>query len=541
MGVLTNLIGMKQAQDQKATQNALDALTLIYKDEKATPENKQWAADSIRDLTNTIFGGGKKAGGGGGSPSGMAGGGGGGKGKAGTGIGDIFHGVLSTLAKANPYTPSQNTKETLQGIGSKRPTGHLEMSEDEYQAKQDQLEQHKKDIEIRNNMRAEAIKAQQKASQDEEAYNTEYKRATDAGLTPQQAYERASSIAAGKTPTDVLKAPAGGAGKNATIVGPDGKEFVGVSRQMPDGSTQLFKIGSTEPLDPATYSEKVKEPADVSSLRGYEEDLNTLKDPSASPSKKEAAKLDLRDRQNKNQAVTVRIQNEQQQAQPAAPGTMDTLAKQYVDSGGTITPPLSFRGGDRRAFDDAVARQINSLKASGQDTSLIERKVNIGAAKSAIDVLAKTDASLSGQEKGTIAEIDRAKTLAKKVSRTAFKKFNNIQQFLDANLTDDPDLARFREALVSVRQRYSAMVSNLRGAGTATNAVRAETAEEILDRAMATGALDAALDEMKTGIGNITGGVKGALKEKQGEFKGLLTGQSNTPPPVEDLRKKYNY
>ena len=529
MGLITNLIQLKQDQTAKATDTTVGALKSIISDPKATPEYREWANNHLRDFINIQLGG---SGAGGGSTGGK----GQGKGGQKQGIGDIFHSILGRMIQVNPYTPGQGIKNERAAMRSDMPKGPVDMSDEQYQEKQ------KKDA-----LNAEAIKQAVAESYRKAEFKAINERADElkaqflkTGMQPiqaeQQAREQAEFEITNKTPprpptSPTDKPPA--AGKQTTIVGPDGKEFIGIERNDATGTPQLYKIGSNEPLDTSKYSAKNKEPQDVTSLRGLEEDLKALH-PDWTPEqiKAEAAKQDLEARKNQQQKVKVEISNAAaQQNTPISNNTVRTLAEQYVDSGGKITPPLNYRGRDKRDFDDAVAAIINERKAAGNDVSLVETRVRQDAARQAIDVLAKTQATLSGQEKGTVAEIDRAKLLAKKIPNTAFKRFNSIGQFLDANLSDDPDLARFREALVSVRQRYSAMVSNLRGAGTSTNAVRAETAEEILDRTLPPQALQGALDEMKTGIGNITKGVGDALKEQQSAFKGT-TGKGDATPTV---------
>lgn len=155
--------------------------------------------------------------------------------------------------------------------------------------------------------------------------------------------------------------------------------------------------------------------------------------------------------------------------------------------------------------------KAEEIRSEGGAASAAASGAEFQANKSALAGLTKARETMQGAREGTNAEIDRATALAGKVNLSKFKTLNELDQYLASHYQDSPDLARFREAITAARYRYNSMITSMRTAGgTATNAVRAETAEEILNRTMGPRSLVAALQEMKIGMQNVQTGLDNA-------------------------------
>jgi hypothetical protein len=386
------------------------------------------------------------------------------------------------------------------------------------QIKQQQIEFDEKQ---RQEEQAAASAKRRKAIDDQTYHERRMAEGKQIGLTGIQLAEYSDPEK--RTLTQVQKPPVQ---KDVVITGPDGKDFYG--REDPD-TGNLTKI-TGEPLDPTKYQRRVDKPeSDKGELELRQQALRDIE--SGDPIKVQAGKDYLKGLATKEKGAETRItiaqQNAAQNNAPAAPGTMLTLAEQYIDSGGTITPPLTYRGGDRREFDNAVAQILNERKKSGQDTSLIEQRVNVDTWKS----LVKTTAVMKSGKAATDKEIDRAKFLARSIPLTTLKKFNSLMQLVNSEVKDDPDLAAFREALVAARSRYNSMIMSMRsGGGAATNQVRTETLDEVLNRTMQPEAMQRALDEMKVGLQNVMSGYDGVVKEYHDKMTG--TGKKENADPL---------
>jgi hypothetical protein len=122
MGLLTNLVQMKSGQDLQKKRAALDSLAMVLSDERARPEMREWANQSILSLVDDTFGGK-----------------GGGKGGKAGGISGLFHNILGGLSNLNPATTgTSGMRQGLQRIAQSRPSGPMEMSEEQMQQLADQ-------------------------------------------------------------------------------------------------------------------------------------------------------------------------------------------------------------------------------------------------------------------------------------------------------------------------------------------------------------------------------------------------------------------
>jgi hypothetical protein len=512
MGLITSLIEAKSQKDLQSKTTAINGLGALVKDPNTPDDVREWAANGIADMASDHLGGGAGQKGKGGS------GGGGKSANAGGQKQSVFHELLSGLVTGakgvgraadslNPTRPSAGMRQEMQKIGDTRP-GKLTLTSDERQQLQERQDRAEGAIKQELAVKQQAALAQQRRVDDQAADDAAAKEADKLGLVGDQ---RLEFIAQHKI-TPELKT---NASEKVYLKGPDGKTII--ARRDPKQPGKVFNIAGRE-LDSSQYTETDKEPSegqDVAPLRSKEERLR-VEHPDWTPEqvKLEAAKALDKDEAAKAKAnetrLNITVQNAANQNTPIAPDSLKTLAEEWVDSGGTISIPLSYRGPQRAKLADAIAKTIEDRKAAGNDTTLIEQRYK----NQQLQELTKLKPQIDAGVAATTKEIDRAKFLARAVPATSFKKFNNLMQLVNSEVTDDPDLAAFREALVAARSRYNAMITNMRsGGGTATNQIRTETLDEVLSRQMAPQALQRALDEMKIGIGNVKSGYEDTIKQ----------------------------
>lgn len=310
---------MKSQKDLQAKQGAIDAVKVVLTDPNATPEAREWATGSLTDLLDNHFHG-KSSGGGGGSKGSGGGSGGGAQGGAqGSGkptIGSIFKGILGGIghaaSAANPYTASNKTKEQVAGVATGRPQ-KLELTPDEQQTLKERQDRAEAAVQQDLAVKRQAALAQQKRVDDQQFHEDRMKEGEKQGLTGIQLAEYADPEK--RTLTAERPAPKPAAGKAVQITGPEGKTFTGFQRQDADGSMQLYKLGQTQPLDPAQYVEVPKESGETGELKTREQAEKILADPASSAIEKKAAKDTLHSLETKEKGAETRTTIEQAGAQ----------------------------------------------------------------------------------------------------------------------------------------------------------------------------------------------------------------------------------
>jgi hypothetical protein len=534
MGIISDFIDRKYERDKEQRDTAMNMLRSVYTSNTATDEAKQAAQRGMAHLIDNSLGGGGKGKGGkgaGGSDwllntddpgaagmTALAGSGGGNGAVKGGGhsIGHILstlaHGALTGVKAINPVSGL----DPLHGSGKRAHEAlamlpsQTEMTADQIQQLQDAAIEHKAQIQAK----IDKAKAAADLVTDENKYNAAFDRLTKTeGHSPKEAREMLDK-----------KAGYGTGQMDAT------------ERQEWSGPNGVSKTTYRDPHTGLVYDEDTRQPVDLTALKlqGFKPFVKETEDATGDLKSHEArlraqhpdwdeAKVKLeasktvdaeetKKAEQAQQRINITLQNSAAQNAPSAPGTMATLAQEFVRSGGKVTIPLPYRGPEKRQFDEAVAAEIQAQKAQGNDTSLAERRINVDALES----LKKAKAGVEAGVAATNKEIDRAKFLAKAVPLTKIKRFNSLMQLIDSNVTDDPDLAAFREALVAARSRYNSMITSMRaGGGSATNQVRTETLEHVLNSTMQPETLQRALDEMKRGIGNVLSGYDDVVKEHE--------------------------
>jgi hypothetical protein len=530
-GLLSQLVGIKAQKQAQDKLNAIQTYKSILGSEDATEGMRQYAGNSMLSLIGQEFGGGGKGAG--------AIGGKGGKDGAGNPIVDLFKHVIG---KAVSRGGGQRQQGQQPQPGQQPPAPDQRFLTREQIDAQKLATQAKIDaarVKLAQDTEAAKNRADQESLKESAAGLREVRKQDlkEAGIGPEDPRYQEYLLYGDKAVSLEKKAQAKpAAGKAVQVVGPDGKQFTGFQRQDADGSMQLYKLGSTAPLDPAQYAEATKEPAaETGSLKQLVEAHEIVDNPGKhSQAEVEAAKDALQNAKLKQQSLQVNIKN-----------AADTGSEVSDDDLRALAQTALLTGSDPHIVTRNPALNVRYLKTKGEE--ILKQGGSRAAAaglaeyhadKTTLSALTKVQSEMQAALDGTKAEIKRVGVLAQKVPRSSISKFNSVEQFIDANLTDDPQLAAFREALLAARYRYNSMISNLRGGGAATNQVRTETADEILNRFMPSGAMDAALKEMGVGLQNIMSGMDGAVSRVKNDMRtvgGGATGQTARPQTKADF------
>lgn len=240
----------------------------------------------------------------------------------------------------------------------------------------------------------------------------------------------------------------------------------------------------------------------------------------STPEQKAAAKDYLRNQELAQQAKVITINNAADAGKDVPDDELRELAQYDLKGGG----PPNFGMGKSKMRERYLHIKADEIAKAGGGDSAMAQKAQFKADSASLTNLTKVRDTMKAGENGTVAEIDRLIKLSKDVPRSDLKLFNKADQFFNSNLTSHPELARYREALLAARYRYNSMIASLKGGGASTNQVRSETADEIIDRTMSQGTLEAAANEMKVGIANVMKGVDSAVDETKKRLRsGVLT------------------
>jgi hypothetical protein len=110
-----------------------------------------------------------------------------------------------------------------------------------------------------------------------------------------------------------------------------------------------------------------------------------------------------------------------------------------------------------------------------------------------------------------------------------------VAQLFSAKATDNPELAEFAVYAQTAINQYSRLVSSASGGGVSTDAARQE-AIAILNKNMAKGAFNAALNAMQKEAKNRVSGIQTEIDKQKKRLSG--TGQNGfSPLPQKDLPK----
>jgi hypothetical protein len=409
----------------------------------------------------------------------------------------------TTQPKSGPLQPPAPAQKPSQPQGSMMGAMALAAGPDKDAIKDDReraMKKYEKELELANHTKEEAAKQEQAIQQQKSEDDAMEKYAAtlpkDEGDTLRKAHYNKRF-----TGSTELKTPAT---EKKTIVHVKDKDGNWrPAEESPDGKLSDL---SGKPIDPSAITDVNKTGAAPEKYTG---ELKTYMDSmritatSHDPVEVAAAGKTLKDLELKRQALI---------SQAGSEGTLSddqlkTLAKYDAITGNRTE--ISYRDPMMKA--KYTAEFANAIKDFGGPEKTSEIAASYKANKANLEQLTKVKGTMEAAKNATDKEIDRAIALGKSVPRSQSKLVNNYEQLIKANLTDYPELARYREALLAARYRYNSMIASFKGAGAATNQIRSETAEEIIDRSMPKGAFEGAAKEMKVGLGNVMQGLDEAI------------------------------
>jgi hypothetical protein len=523
-GLLSQLIAAKSQQDQQALTDKTQSIAKIAQLPGISDDFKQFLLGQMSSLVNAEFDQGSTAGtgaggsGGKGKSSGGGSGGGGGK----QGIGNVFANILQGLtlgvsgAVKNYNQRKQDYQAQHQRIGSaiqgadlsnfkdaSGKPGKMFLSDEDKQAlalKLDAAEQEER----------AKIQEKYKRQAEQDRWEDYLKQATAAGYSPKQAFEQFNKVQA-KQPSNndiAFQAYADKTGKKVEDLSAGDK-------------IQAIRDAATEKKPEAAEPAHTRELEDAYRAQGQTPD-EAKKSAASDITSEEKKKLTPKTPAGTGAAGAAGISAGMSDADLKMLARRSLIERKNPAFGLSANNPL------RERYQKAL-----SEIPPDEYASLMEKRTEYQAAQTNLSALTKIQGTMKAGVNGTNLEIDRLKRLSEGVNLSQFKNLNELDQYVNSHFRDDPKLAAFREALTAARYRYNSMISSVRGGGAATNQVRTETAEEVINRAMARGALNSAADEMKIGLKNVLDGVNQAVSETQDQIKDTLsevgTGTSKKP------------
>lgn len=232
-------------------------------------------------------------------------------------------------------------------------------------------------------------------------------------------------------------------------------------------------------------------------------------------------------------------------------------AKAASDTGGALTPEeamslartdiilgrtTSFGLGkspDRATYNRAKAE----LMMGGKLGSVLGEKADAGAIQNAVSSMTNMRASVGAFQKTLDANLDQVIEKSKSVGRSGASLANEYSQYLAGKLTDYPELQAFRVAVNTAANEYGRITNSATGGGVSTDSARGE-ALSLLNTALSQGALEAAVDQMRTDSQNRIKGMDSTLSGLHEQMGGVAPAPaSNTIEELEfgpdgKLRKK---
>ena len=529
MGLLTSLIEMKSQKDTKAKTDMANALGLILKDDNANPGQKEWALNSIVQLADGEFGGGKgkgKSGGGGlnaaASPSGGHPEGVGGFFKA--ILGHAVQGVKAGADTLNPTTPSRKTKAGLQEIAGSRPSGPIEMTDEQQQQRAAKI--------------AEAQAAEQNKlnlQKDQTEWDFYFKKGQEANLTGRDLAEFAGSRGQKLPTTPAVKPPTR---TQTQLIGPDGKEFTGYRGLDAEGKEQIYKLGSDTPLDPNQYKVKADK-ADTGQMAQYEAAMRA-QHPDWDEGKVRRAASDqfLKDQKLKDQRIQVSIagaqQNQQEKADQNRPADPQTTRywSEFLVRGGQITYGM-WRGMSQKQVREITTAIPQVARELGMSVGeVIAQQADKQGLTSALGQMEKQYATTSAFEATAKANLDRAINAAKKVTDTGIPIINKPWRMVEKELFGKPEYGAYHAARITAFTEVSKVLNNPNGQGAISDSARKEGEEAVGGDGATLGQLQAAAELLRQDMETRVGSMRETIQATRQHIATGTAGGSETPTPA---------
>lgn len=284
---------------------------------------------------------------------------------------------------------------------------------------------------------------------------------------------------------------------------------------------------------------KTIDPADIKDVRpeppAPEKDSQEVRDLTADnvangmkPEAARKAALDQRKKQldTAQKGAEVRIVNQQQGGSGGANQMTDdelrALAKREIQTG--VKPSFGMgKSGERDRYNKI------SAETWAKDPNAASDRAAYKAGTADLTTLMRLKGQIGSFDNAFQLDLDNAREAAAKVPRSQSRKWNSFEQMVQSNLSDYPELAQLSVAAQTAVNQYARLVSSATGGGTSTDTARKE-AFGILDKAMASGSFNAALDQMQKEAGNR---IKGIDSEIDKTKSGMVSprGQKSLPTP----------
>lgn len=160
--------------------------------------------------------------------------------------------------------------------------------------------------------------------------------------------------------------------------------------------------------------------------------------------------------------------------------------------------------------------------------------------------LEKVKGQIEANEDGFQYDIEAAQEASKKVSRSQAAAFNSLDQLLQANLTQYPELAEFRSYTQTLVNTYAKVMTASAGSGGVTSDTARKDAERIINTKMSQGDYEGAIRALKVDADNRVKGYKKAIEEADSKLRSqgqkVVTEPKTTGPApknADDYCKKH--
>lgn len=275
-----------------------------------------------------------------------------------------------------------------------------------------------------------------------------------------------------------------------------------------------------ESTDGKLYPQKPKEekyPAGELGERMRAEDI--LQNPLSSPTQKKAASSTLKHLDEVGKALQVRIDSAQRDQNSSALVSDDDLKVMARRELATGAKPSWGLG--KSALRDRYNKIMAVVLREDPDSQTAIASFKAGTAN--LTQLQRTRGQVGAFESMFQYDLKNAREASANVPRTSMKKINTWEQLLQAEFSDNPELAKLSVAAQTVVNQYASLMSNFRGATSDT--ARAE-ATGLISKAMASGSFEGALSQMEKEAKNRAKGLDDEIASAQKGMKSVLG-----PPP----------
>lgn len=201
-----------------------------------------------------------------------------------------------------------------------------------------------------------------------------------------------------------------------------------------------------------------------------------------------------------------------------------TLARREITQGLKPSFGLSAKDPNRAKYNRILAEEY------AKDPDAASALADYKSGTSSLMQLQKLKAQIGSFDKAFNSDLANAREASEAVSRSDVRRFNSWQQFVQADLTDNPKLAQLRVAAQTAVNQYARLMYSATGGGTSTDSARKD-AESLLSSAMAKGSFNAALAQMEKEAKNRIAGINDQISDQQEQMNKRSPGASKLSPP----------